>query len=146
MQTAGSHARQPFAAFRNETHDFPLPVVRSVPQRRLAPHLRAASLDRKREVQDANLLLLGKRWRRVVLTSRYFARYSHGARNLGPTRKVTIPGPENPAPIRRRWRILHNLFAHPVSPLVIPGLRPQRRNGLPACKNNCIKMQVIVYL
>ena len=46
VQAAGSHPRQPLTAFCNKSHDFLLPVVRSVPQRRLAPHFRAASLDR----------------------------------------------------------------------------------------------------
>ncbi len=146
MQATGSHARQPFAAFRYETHDFALPVMWSVSKRRLAPHLRAASFDRKREVQDANLLLLGKCWRRVVLTSRYFARYSHGARNLGPTRKVTIPGTENPVSFRGRLRILHRLFPHPVSLPPIPFARLLRRNRLHPLENNCIKMQEPVYL
>jgi len=46
VQAAGSHAREPLPVVGDETHDFFLPLVRSISQRRLAPHLRAASLDR----------------------------------------------------------------------------------------------------
>src|SRR5580704_1700479 len=122
MQAAGSHTRQPFAAFCDKTHDFFLPFVRSVSQRRLPPHFCAAGLDRQRKVQNTNLLLLCQGGRRVVLTSRYFARHSHGAPNLGPTRKVTTPRPENPVSCRPRLLILHSLFPHPLShPPIPPG-------------------------
>jgi hypothetical protein len=96
VQPAGRHPRQPFAAFRDKSHDVPLPVMRRITQRCLPPHLRAARLNRQREMQHADLLLLGQRRRRVVLASCYFARYSHGARNLRLTRKVTIPRSQNP--------------------------------------------------
>jgi hypothetical protein len=142
VQTAGGHTRQSFAAFRDKTHDFFLPFVRSVSQRRLPPHLCAACLDRQRKVQNTNLLLLGQGWRRVVLTSRYFARHSHGARNLGPTRKLTTPRPENLVPCRQALRILHSLLPHPVPlPPIPPGHVPQKTNPWSAFKNNCIKMQ-----
>jgi hypothetical protein len=146
MQAASSHARQSLTALRDESHNFALPVVWSVPKRRLAPHLRATSFDRKREVQYANLLLLGEGRGRVVLTTRYFARYSHGARKLGPTRKVTIPGLENPVSFRRRLRILHSLFPHPVSLPPIPSVRCLQKNRSAPFKNICIKMQGPVYL
>lgn len=82
MQAAGGHASQPFAIFRDKPHDFFLPFVRRGPQRRLAPHLGAVSLNRKRKVQHAHLLL-GERWRRLVLASRHFAGYGHLTRGLG---------------------------------------------------------------
>jgi hypothetical protein len=66
--------------------------------------------------------------------------------NWGSTRKVTIPGLENPVSFRRRLRILHSLFPHPVSLPPIPSLCPPRRNRLHPFKNNCIKMQELVYL
>jgi hypothetical protein len=148
MQPAGSHSRQPFAAFRDKSHDVPLPVVRGITQRRLPPHLRATRFNRQREMQHADLLLLGQRRRRVVLASCYFARYSHGARNLGLTRKVTTPGPQNPVSLREMVRILHDPFPHPVSfpPSPLRATPPRTKNKLRACKNDCIKMQEPVYL
>jgi hypothetical protein len=138
VQSAGSHARQPFAAFRDKPHDVALPFVRRVSQGRFPAHLRAARFNRQREVQHAHLLLLGKRRRRVVLASCYFARYSHGARNLGLTRKVTTPRPENPVSFREMVRILHNPFPHPVSFPLSRSARP------PRTKNDCMPAKRIV--
>jgi hypothetical protein len=99
-------------------------------------------------VQHTNLLLLGQGWRRVVLASRYFARYGHGSRKLGLTRKVTTPRPKNPVSFREMVRILHDLFPHPVSFLLLPKPQPSgaSENKWRACKNDCIKMQEAVYL
>ena len=76
VQSARRHPRQTLAAFRNEFHDFALPIVWGVPQCRLPSHLGAASLDGQREMQNADLLL-HHGWWCVVLASRYFAGCSH---------------------------------------------------------------------
>jgi len=46
VQPARGHPRQPFAAFRDKSHDVALPVVRRITQRRFPPHLRTARFDR----------------------------------------------------------------------------------------------------
>ena len=78
VQAAGRYARQAFPVLRDEFHDFTLSFLRRVAQRRLPPHLRAAGLQRKREVQDAEPPLGECRWR-IVLTSCNLTRRSHKA-------------------------------------------------------------------
>jgi hypothetical protein len=79
VQPAGCHARQPFPIFRDEAHDFALAILGSIAERRLPAHLRAAGLQREREVQDAKPLVRDG-LRRFVLATRNLARRSHGTR------------------------------------------------------------------
>jgi hypothetical protein len=53
---------------------------------------------------------------------------------LGPTRKVTTPGPENPVSFCRRLRILHSLFPHPVSLPIIRSASRLRKINCPHAK------------
>src|SRR2546422_11489670 len=92
MQAAGCHAREDFPTLRDEFHDFTLAFLWCVAECRLAPHLRAAGLQRKGEVQDAQPLLGERRWR-IVLASRNLTRRSHGPMALkdqgtSPARKI----------------------------------------------------------
>src|SRR6266571_1429020 len=50
VQAACRYARQAFSVFRDELHDFTLALLRGMAQRRLPSHLRAASFQRKREI------------------------------------------------------------------------------------------------
>src|SRR5438876_1105140 len=63
---AGGDARQLFAVFRDEAHDFALAVVWSVAKSGFAAHLRTTGFQRQRVMENAELLLL-ESMRRVVL-------------------------------------------------------------------------------
>jgi len=78
VQAAGRYARQAFPVLGDELHDFTQSFLRRVAQRRLPPHLRAAGLQRKREVQNAEPPLGECRWR-IVVASRNLTRRSHKA-------------------------------------------------------------------
>jgi len=54
--------------------------------------------------------------------------------------------PKNPVSFREELPILHSLFPHPLSFRPLPLLSPAAKNISPLRKNNCIKMQVVVYL
>jgi hypothetical protein len=60
----------------DEFHDFALAFLRRISERGLPPHFRAAGLQRKGEVQDAQPLLAERRGR-IVLASRNLAASSH---------------------------------------------------------------------
>jgi len=103
VQPAGRHSRQFLPVFRNEAHDFPLSLVSGVAQGRFSAHLGAPALQRKGEVQHAQLLL-GQGWWRVVLASCGLAACSHGAKADSIS---TITRRKNPLRTSQMARILH---------------------------------------
>jgi hypothetical protein len=75
-KAAGGDAGERFAIFRDETHDFALPLMWRVAERSFAAHGGAAGFQRQGEMQNADAVL-GECRGRVVLASCGLATSSH---------------------------------------------------------------------
>jgi hypothetical protein len=111
MQAAGGNTRQAFSVFGNEAHDFPLPIVRRIPESCFAAHFGATCFKRQREMQDAELLLRESR-RTLVLATRNLARCGHRGQSAHEDKYHYLTEKIQQAPGRVR-RILHDHDSRP---------------------------------
>jgi len=105
--SARRHARQPFAILRQKLHDLFQPFMRRVSHRRLAPHLRAVSFNRKRVVQHAQLLF-GKRRGGRTLASGDLAVRGHRLRGYGNATATLLAN----ITLRSKSSLLRSLVSH----------------------------------
>jgi len=144
--SACRYSRQPLAVLGQKFHNLFQPLVRRVSHRRLASHLRATSLDGKRVVQHAEMLL-GKRRRCRTLAASDLAARGHCLRGYdnatatlldnitlqtksSPLRFLVSHSAHSACPSRiRKWRLCRAGFLKPAA-LVCAAACAERTRGI----------------